>query len=560
MVDISRIARGYRSLSRLRQVLQVVGKYGFGYFVDQVQLGHHLPLPRLRKPPRDLDREEVPLARRFADMLQELGPTFVKFGQMLSNRPDLLPTVYVQELRRLQDRVVPFDSALARAVIEQELGAPVDQLFGEFSPEPFAAGSIAQVYYATTSEGEEVVVKVKRPGIEKVVITDIDLLGQLAKLVEEHVSESRVLRPRLIVEEFGRTIRRELDFVGEASSTERFHEQFAEHPRVTAPRVFWDYTTSSVLTLERLSGHNVSDGAQLERMGVDRRELAQTLADAFMQQFLVTGHFHADPHAGNLLVDEEGVLAIVDFGMVGHLSDELRGQLGTTLIAVVNHQLDVVIEVYTEIGVLGPETNVRELAGDLEELLDKYFHMPFVRIDQLRVFQELMTLARRHHVFLPRDFVLLGKSFVTVAALARELDPDFDLAAVAGPYARRLALEKLSPTRLARALGLTLWQLAKLAQRAPGELRQLLDKTVAGQLQVVFKHEGLDPFGHTLERASNRLASSVTLAAVILASTMLITADIGPQLWGVSALGLAGALVAGVLAVWLGLAIWRSNR
>lgn len=560
MVDISRIARTYRSVTRLRQILQVVARYGFGYLVDRIQLGHYLPLPTRWKGGPGLEAEEPSLARRLADMLEELGPTFVKFGQMLSNRPDLLPPVFIQELRRLQDRVVPFDTALARATIEKELGAPVEELFGEFSAEPFAAGSVAQVYHAATREGDQVVVKVKRPGIDKVILTDIDLLSQLARLLEEHVSETRVLRPQLLVEEFRRSVRRELDFTSEASATARFYQQFAEHPRVRTPQVFWEYTTTSVLTLERLAGRNLSDREALEEMGVDREQLARTLTEAFLQQFFLTGLFHADPHGGNLLVDEEGVLTIVDFGIVGSLSDELRSQLATTFIAAVARQVGIVIEVYTDIGVVGPETNVRELKGDLEELLNKYFEVPLAHIDQLTVFQELMSLARRHRVFLPRDFVLLGKAFVTVSALARELDPQFDMASVAAPYARRLMVEKLSPARLARSVGLVLWQLSSLAQRAPRGLRQLLDKAVAGQLQFIFRHQGLDPFGHTLERTGNRLASAIILAAVLLSATTLITAGLGPQLWGVSALGLAGLVVSGVLAVWLGLAIWRSNR
>ena len=559
-MDISRIARTYRSLTRLRQVLQVLAKYGFGYLVARIHLSQFLPLPSRWKAAPVAEPEEPSVARRLADMLQELGPTFVKFGQMLANRPDLLPPVFVQELRRLQDRVEPFDSALARNTVEQELGAPIEVIFSEFSAEPFAAGSIAQVYHATTAEGEGVVVKVKRPGIEKVILTDIDLLTQLARLAEEHVSEVRVLRPQVIVEEFGRTVRRELDFVGEALATARFHQHFADRPRVRTPRVFWEYTTSDVLVLERLAGHGLADREALERMGVDRQRLASTLADAFLAQFFVTGLFHADPHTGNLLVDEDGTLAIVDFGQVGHLARELRSQLTTALIAATAKELEVIIEVYMDMGVLAAETNVRELRADMAELLDKYFETPFARIDQVRAFQELMTVARRNHVFLPRDFVLMAKSLTTISGVAKELDPQFDLASVLKPYARKLITEKLSPARLGRNLLFTLWQLGNLAQRAPGELRQLLDKAVAGQLQIMFRHQGLDPFGHTLERTGNRLASSITLAAVLLCATLLITRDLGPRLFGVNALGLGGLVVAGVLAVWLGLAIWRSNR
>jgi len=559
VLDVTRFTRTYRSLTRLRHILQVLAKHGFGYIVERVRLSHLLPLPHRWKAP-STPETQADHAARVVDMLEELGPTFVKFGQLLSTRPDVIPEVYIQHLRQLQDHVAPFDTVIARRVIEEELGAPIEELFREFAEQPLAAGSLAQVYDATTRDGKDVVVKVKRPNIERMVLADIDLLHYLAKLIEEHVSESRILQPQMLVEEFGRSIRREMDFIIEASSAERFHRQFLEHEKVRTPQVFWELTTSSVLTLERLSGHNITDTAALDDMGVDRHELAKTVADAFIQQFFFTGIFQADPHGGNLLVDEDGVLSIVDFGMVGMLSEELREHLATTLIATVLHQVEVIVEVYVELGVISPETDLTEFRRDLTELLDKYYQIPLAHIDQQRAFQELMALVRRHRVFLPRNFVLLAKAFVTVSGLSRELDPQFDLVSLCRPYARSLAMRKVSPETVGKSLTFFLWRLGKLLSRGPQDIRQLLDKALNGRLEIVFHHSGLTSFAHTLERTGNRLASSITLAAVLVSSTLLVTNGIGPKIGGFSALGVAGFVISGVMALLLAFAIWRSGR
>lgn len=557
-MSITGIARTYRSLQRLRQILQVLAKHGFGHLIDRMRLRRYLPLAGriTRKPP---PAEEVLGAKRVRLVLQELGPTFVKLGQMLSNRPDLLPESYLQEFRLLQDRVAPFDSKLAHQRVEEELAGKLDELFSAFDSEPLASGSIAQVYYARTRDEQEVVVKVKRPGIEKTLLTDTDLMGQLARLAERHIPESRVIRPTLLVEELSRILKREMDFISEAAYTAKFYQAFADEKMVHTPEVYWEYTTSSVLTLGRLRGRNISEVIK-EAPDSQRKLLARRLADAFMKQYFELGLFHGDPHPGNILVDEEGHISIVDFGMVGHLTEELKDQLAATVIALVNRDLDVIIDTYEDIGILPPEVDPAALKPELVELLDKYYGMPLALIDQRRVFLEVMAVARRYGLLIPRDFILLGKSLVTIISLAKELYPEFDVAASLHPYAERLARERYSPQKIARSFSVTAWQLLGLLQHAPRDLKRLLARTLAGRLQMVFRHEGLDDFTLQLGRSGNRLAASIIIGSLLLSASLILAMKVPPKLFDVPILGLAGYLVAGMLGIWLVIAILRSGR
>jgi len=560
-VSIAGLAKTPRRIHRMSQVLQVLVKHGFGHIVRRMNLHTHLPvLNRLREggapPPGEIET----IARRARLILQELGPTFVKLGQVLSTRPDVLPEEFIEELRRLQDQVEPFSIEQARERLEMELGAPIRETFAEFVDEPKASGSIGQVHYARLIDGSEVVIKIKRPGIERTIMSDLDLLGILAEQAER-IPELQPFRPAMMVEEFSRAIQRELDFISEGSYTAKFHELFRDDPSVRIPRVHWEFTTSSVLTLERLSGVKMSDAAGLERLAVNRKELARRLMSLFMRQFFSEGLFHADPHPGNIFVMPSGTLGLIDFGMVGHLDTTLRSQLATSLIALVKQDLDLIVDIYADIGVVSEGTNYAELKPDLISLLDKYYGVPVEKIDTRAAFMEIMRIARRHEIVLPRDFVLLGKAFVTVMGQARELDPQFDLAGLAAPQAKALLKQRFSPDALTRTIGSNLWHLSSLLHQVPRELRQITKKILAGQLQMVFRHEGLERFSNELDRTGNRLAFSIVVASVVIGSSLIIHAKIGPSVFGnVSAVGFAGYAVAFAMGALLMIGILRSGR
>jgi len=556
--------RQIRSLTRLGHVVTVLSRHGFGWVVVSLRLERLVPfrkrLLQRREPPEQ--RPDESTAARVARVLEELGPTYVKLGQVLGSRTDLLPPAFIREFRKLQDRVAPFPTAQARQQIREQLGGPVEEFFDGFGEEPFAAGSIAQAYAAQTKDGQPVVVKVRRPGIRQILDADIDILLRLADLAERYVPEYRVYRPVMLVEEFAQTVRREIDFVSEASNTQRFHRAFEQEPHVRVPRVLWDLTAGGVLALERLEGVPIYDDQALARIGADRKALARHMTECFMRQYFELGLFHADPHPGNLVVQAPDVLGILDFGQIGRLSDGMRSRLGTVLVAALNHDFDIVADVFDDLDALPDDLESERLKGDLAALTDKYAGVPIGRLNLKDLFDEITATARRHRVVLPRDFVLLGKSMVAMGGVALGLDPEIQMVEVVRPKVRRLMAEKASPRRLAHHGLTSAYHLAAMAEQGPRSLRQLMRKLIRGRFQILFRHENLEHLINELDRSSNRIAFALIVAAIILGSAILVQAQIGPNVpyTEVPLLGILGFFLAGLLGVWLVIAILRSGR
>ena len=556
--------RRLKSLGRLGHVGSILTKHGFGWLTVRLHLERFVPFRKRLLPARSAETDAAgpTTAARVANVLEELGPIYVKLGQVLGSRTDLLPPAFIEEFHKLQDRVKPFPTSEARVEIERELGGPVEEFFSEFGPESFAAGSVAQAYHARTKDGQAVVVKVRRPGIRQLLEADIDILTRLAELAERYVPEYRILRPVMMAEEFGQTIRREIDFLAEASSTQRFGEAFAEAPHVRVPRVIWNLTRAGVLTLEQVEGIPIYSADALAAAGANRKALASHLAECFMQQYFEMGLFHADPHPGNLVVQPPDVLGILDFGQVGRMSDSMRSSLGTALLAALNREFDIVLDVFDDLNALPDDLDSDRLKSDLAALVDKYAGVPLKRVDLKGLLDEIMAVARRHRVILPRDFVLLGKSLVTMGGVALTLDPDTSMVEVVRPRVRELMAQKLSPKRMLRAALTSAYHLSALAEQGPRSLRQLARKIMRGRLQIVFRHENLDRFITELDRSSNRLAFAVVVAAIILSSSVLMQAKLWPLIPGtdIPLLGLLGYLLAGLLGVWLVIAVLRSGR
>ena len=565
-MSIFGIAKTYRSLQRLGEIVNVLVRNGFGHYVHRLNLYERFPrLVPFRQRGR-LASERPPaegpesLAKRITIVLQELGPTFVKLGQVLSSRPDLVPEELVTELEKLQDNVEPFPGEESIAVVERETGASVEESFAEFAREPFASGSIGQVHYARLKDGSGVVVKVRRPDIERRIFLDIGLLRILMDLAEKYISELEPYRLPAIIEEFERGVRRELDFVVEASLTAKFHELFLDDEAIRTPKVYWDLTTPQVLTVERMEGIKISDYAKGEASVPKRRAVSRALAKAFCRQYFEFGTFHADPHPGNLLVDEKGRLTLLDFGLVGNLSDRLKGDLAQMLISIDREELDIFCEVFADIGATGDATDSAQLQSDLLELLNKYYSMPMKRMDTYQVFSDVTRVARRNSIVLPRDIILLAKSFVAVMTAARNLDPDFDFAAAVEPHVRGLFAQRLSPRFLLKEARNSAWHLGRLLRWLPRELSEILRKIEGGRLQFIFRHVGLDEWMAELDRSLNRLSISIIISSIVIASSLLLQSQVEARLGPVAVLGIGGYVVAFLLGCALVFAIWKSGR
>lgn len=533
-----------RRAGRLRRILGTLSRHGLWAWLSELRSGG----------PGEPD---AVWAVRAAAALQELGPTFVKLGQFLSARPDLLPAAFSAEFRKLQDHVAPSDRDAVAAAVAAELGGPVKEVFASFEPDPFAAGSVAQVHRAVTRDGEPVVVKVRRPGIEAGMELDLLLLTYLAGHLEAHVAASRPLRPTLLVEEFRRAVRHEFDLLAEASAAERFAAAFAGRSELVVPRVRWDLTTGGVLTMARLDGVNILSAP----LSVpDRRRLAGQLLDVFLHQIFVLGMFHADPHPGNLMVLAGGKLALLDFGLVGRLDARLRERLVGALSAAAARDLDLLLEMLAELDAVGDGADPEELKLDLAALLDKYHGLPARRFRLDALFAEFTELARRHRLAVPRELLLVGKAMVTVGGVVAALCPDMGPAEMIRSRIAGLVAGQVTTEHLARRGMLSLWQLGDLLRSGPAGARRLFRKLLRGELRFGFRHEGLAEFNRELGRTANRLAFSVLVAAMFLGSSIIIHSRMGPDWMGIPLLGLAGYLMAGFAALWLVVAIFRSGR
>jgi len=419
------------------------------------------------------------------------------------------------------------------------------------------------VHAARLKDGTEVIVKVRRPAIERIVEDDLAIMEFLAARADG-VEELRGLRLPMLVDEFAQGIRREQNLLTEAANTHKFWVAFRDDEKLLVPRVYWDYCTPKVLTLQRLKGTYVSELEGRANAEALKREVASIILDRFMVQFFRIGSFHADPHSGNVLVTDDRRVALIDFGLIGRLGETLRAQLSTIVAALAHQNLELAADVLGEIGSLPPQAQDEEFRSDLVALLDRHYSVPLEKIDVQVVFGEIMQVVRKYRVVMPRDFVLFGKTIASVGGLVTRLSPELSAARLAAPYARKLALGKLAPGRLMRSFTANAYHLGMLLRSAPFELRQLLRRLKRGAIQVVVDHRGLERYLTDLDRTGNRLALSILLAAILLSSTSLLTAGVGPAVnllgWKASALGLLGYFLGFILGVWLALGIFRSGR
>lgn len=549
-------AQSAGQLRRLRDIAQVLVKYGFQDAAARLRL---VPRPRTGPFKGQRAHERPATARRLRQALEDLGPTFVKFGQALSTRADLLPPDVIAEFEKLQDDVPPMPAGMAEATIAAELGRGTHELFAEFDAEPIAAASIAQVHRATLLSGERVAVKVRRPGIGPTIEGDLALLGQLARLAERYLGDAELLQPTRLVREFGRAIRREQDLAREGRTIDRFRQNFAGDETVFVPRVIWDRTTAAVLTMEFVDGVKVSE-LGTEPSAYDPSIVARRGATAILRQVLRYGLFHADPHPANLFVLPGDVICFLDFGTVGRLDRHMRDRLATLVQAVVREDTDRMADAVLAIAEPVDDYDRHAFRQDLAEVFDAYSS---VRINDLAIgglFLEAVSVMARHRLRFPPDLMLLAKAFVTTEGVGKRLDPSFKLVEHAKPLLEEVLRERLSPSAVASRLGEAGRETAEVLRALPGEVREILSKARRDRLQIQFVHRNLDFFVQEMDRASNRLSFAIVIAALVVGSSLIFQSGAGPTLFGYPALGLTGFLTAAVLGIWLVIGILRSGR
>ncbi len=556
-------SRTYRHINRYRQIVTVLVKYGFGELLEQLRIGQYLEVGyRLIARQRQAHVESLTTAQRVRMALEELGPTFIKLGQVLSTRPDLVPPEFITEFTRLQQQVPPFPVDQVRAIVATELGRPLEEVYARFDAQPLAAASIGQVHRAALPDGQEVVVKVQRPGIEKTIATDVEILAHLAGLVEKHSEEWRLHRPTRIVAEFGRVIERELDFRTEAAHLERFAAQFADDRSLYVPKVYREATSRRVLTLEYVPVTPVSDQIALRAAGFDPALIAQRGLDLTLKQIFVHGFFHADPHPGNVFVLPGNVICLLDFGMMGRLDRRARESFADLVYAVARRDPGHATAALLRLTSFDDEhePDARAIEADLAQFIDLNIPARLGDLDFGKLVHELLSLVRRHRLSIPPDMVTMLKAAATAERLVTRLDPELNVMAAAAPYLRRLKLDRLRPQRVWREVLDSGGEFLQLVREIPGGVRDLLRLSKRGRLRIGFEHRGLEELLETHERVANRVAFAIVVAALIVGSSLLVQSRL-PPLWGdIPLIGLIGYVTAGALGLLLLISIIRHGR
>jgi ubiquinone biosynthesis protein len=558
---IGTISRTYRHMERYVEILSILFRYGFGDLISSLKIEQYLDLGRRVFSGKDRERlDTLSRPERLRMALEELGPTFIKLGQVLSARADLLPEEFIHELTKLQDEVpaVPYEEV--EKVLSTELKGTQKELFRDVEPEPLAAASIGQVHLAHLVDGEVVAVKVQRPGIRRTVEVDLEILFHLATLMEKHLEGWDFHRPTKVVEEFSHTMGRELDYTVEAANMEHFAALFLEEPGVYVPKVFRETTTTRLLTMEYIDGIKSSSLDILRSSGYDLAEIARRGGDLILKQIFVLGFFHADPHPGNLLILPRNVICFLDMGMVGRLDRESREDLADLLMGLAQRNASAVVEALLKITSWDTEPDLHSLERDVSEFMERHFYKPIKELEFGKLIHQLFDMASKHHLRLPPDILFLIKVFNALESLGRGLDPEFDIIERARPFVEQVQKERLHPRRLAEDLIGYSSQILRLAKMLPGDIQATLKLVRQGKLKIGFEHKGLEPLLTTLDRTSNRLAFAVVIAALIIGSSLVIHADIPPKWHDVPLIGLAGYLVAGVMGFWLLVSILRRGR
>ncbi len=555
------ISRTYRHINRYRQILSILFKYGFGDLIDQLNVGQYIEIGmQMVSRKRRENVEKLTRAERVRMALEELGPTFVKLGQILSSRPDLVPVEFIQELSKLQDNVPSFPFAQVKEIVEAELQTPLEDMYKEFSETPLAAASIGQVHRGRLKSGEDVVVKVQRPGIHATIEVDLEIMLHLAILIEKHVEEWGVHKPTRIVEEFSRSLGREIDYTIEASNTERFARQFTGNSSVYVPRIFGEASTRRILTMEYIDGIKASEIGKLDKGGFDRKLIASRGADLILEQVFEYGFFHGDPHPGNIFILPDNVVCYLDFGMMGRVDRRARENFADIVYAYVSRDESKIVDALLRVVEWDKEPDRRALEKDIGDFVESYLYKSLKELRIEDILYQILELITHHQLRLPPDMFLMVKALTQVEGLGLVLDPDFDMTEKATPYIKRLKLKRLSPKRIIGDFLDSGGDLVQLIKEIPGELRDITKQIKQGKIKIGFEHRGLENLVFEIDRSSNRVAFALVVASLVIGSSLIIRSDVGPFIFGFPILGLVGFSIAGIFGIWLLISILRSGR
>jgi len=546
-------------LGRLREIISVLVKYQFGNILEQSGIKKSFNLKFLRSDNFEELDETAP--ERLRLVLEELGTTFIKVGQVLSTRPDLVGKKVADELAKLQDEVPPFKYESVKIVIEEELEGPIEEFFSEFEDTPIASASIAQVHKARLIDGTDVAVKVQRPNLEVQIKKDIVLMRYLARQANKRIKNLKYYNLPTIVDEFERVIENEMDFSLEAVNLEKFRSNFEDHKHVYAPKVYRKFSTSRVLTMEFINGVKISEILESD-MDINRRKIAEIGTESYFKMIFLNGFFHADPHPGNIFVMENNVLCFVDFGMTGHLDNEFMENLAELFIYTVNYDIKGMVNQMMYMRLIDDSTNIEELKLDLLNILDKYYGAEMKDIGGMINEFSMPGIMVKHKIRLPRDFILLGRVLSMAEDLGRKLDPTFNGITLAQPLIKKIIKKKMSPLRFLDYQTQYLFEIEHLLKDMPQTINRLMYRLESGEVKIDLQYKEMDRLTSKLETMVNRVALALIVSSLIIGSSLILQTDKGMPMpvIGFSEVGLAIFIIASVFALGLSISILRHKR
>lgn len=542
-------------LGRFRDIVTVLFKYGFDDVAERLQLPGKILIRKTQREAHDMSTWE-----RLRRTLEELGPTFVKFGQILSLRGDLLPADLIKELEKLQDNVAPVPSEEIMGVLKKALKRPLEEVFSLIEEEPLAAGSLAQVHRAVLrEENVPVALKIRRPDIVRTVEIDLQILEGAAPYLSEHLEFARTYDFVNLVKELKRALLRELNFTLEARNMQIISQSLGDEKDVIIPQVYETWTRHSVLTMDLIEGTKLKNfkPESIE----ERKQLAQIGIRLVVKQVLENGFFHADPHPGNYLIVEGGKVCLIDWGVVGILPSESRYELVELIAAIVDMEAEKVFDILVSLtGANVAQINERLLLRDILEILHLYHSVPIGKLDLGQLLMDLNNMLRTHHIKLPSDLALMFKTMVIAEGTARQLYPELDVVAEIEPFIKRLGVERWTPSQVWRRFTRQLRFYLKLQSNLPSSIQRILQKLEQGKLDINFRHENLSGLQKSLDNVSNRLSFSIILGALIIGSSMIITTGVEPLVFGYPVIGLAGYLISAILGLAVVINIFSSRK
>ncbi|WP_084031735.1 ABC1 kinase family protein [Anaerobacillus arseniciselenatis] len=558
------IRKRIRHIQRYREIVAAFTRNGFGFVMKELGLLELLSVPKRLFIEGSKETQTKTVGERFRLFFEQLGPTFIKIGQIASTRSDFIPADVICELEKLQDDVPPFSYEEVQQVFTEELGKNINDVFSKFHEEPIAAASIGQVHYAILKTGEKVAVKIQRPNIRKKIETDLEILQEIAMLAERKFDWAAKYQLRDITDEFAKSLRAEVDYTIEGRNSEKIAKQFKNDPKIYIPKVYWPFTSKKILTMEYVDAIKLNEIEKIEKKGYNRNKIADKFVNAIFQQILMDGFFHGDPHPGNVLVKEGEVIVLMDFGMIGRLTPQMRDHFASFVIAMMLQNTDGVIKAATKMGLVSDDANMEVLRTDVEHLREKYYDVPFSQLSLGEAVNDLFSVASKHGIRIPTDLTLVGKALLTMEGMVEKLDPNLSIVKIAEPFGKQLLKERYHPKNVVTRLMKNATEYGEIVTDLPKSIKQFTSIMKQGKMRVEVSISDLDHLLARLERVSNRLSFSIVLLSF---SIIMVGLIVGSSVAGHTSTYILrlptveiGFGVALVMFLWLIYSIIKSGR